>query len=60
MDLANPIFRTTKEDTKKTARRKMNHQWNLKGKGSTLALNLDDNTETIKHKNGMAYYLLHE
>ena len=32
MDLANPIFHTTKEKTKKTARRKMNHQRNFRGK----------------------------
>ena len=60
MDIANPICHTTKEETKKTARKKMNHQWNLRGKGSTFALHLDNNMETIKHKNGMAYYLLHE
>ena len=60
MDLANPIFHTTEEETKKTARRKMNHQWNLRGKGNAFALHLDNNMETIKHKNGMAYYLLHE
>ena len=60
MGLAHPIFRTTKEEVKQTARRKMNHQWNLRGKGSTFAPHLDNNMERIKHKNGMAYYLLHE
>ena len=60
MDIANPIFHTTKEETQKTASRKMNHQRNLRGKGSSFALYLGNNMETIKHKNGMAYYLLHE